>query len=179
MGFRSASVVPIFRTGNGAASRLGWGTGGLSRMITGFNTNVRYRGRVFHVQTEDSGRSHPHVISHVYHGGTILASEKREYAEYLGDEDLPGVVRHLMEEQHKIMLSHLRGGEYDELIAERIEGGEAPPAAAATTDDDSERDFGEGLVSEQPLDEMILEYLVDKARDRASVRPSRTPRQRE
>ena len=28
-------------------------------MITGFNTNVRYGGRVYHVQTEDSGRSYP------------------------------------------------------------------------------------------------------------------------
>ena len=52
-------------------------------MITGFNTNVRHGGRVFHVQTEDSGRDHPHVISHLYYGGTILASEKRDYAEHL------------------------------------------------------------------------------------------------
>ena len=154
-------------------------------MITGFNTNVRYRGRVFHVQTEDSGRSHPHVISHVYHGGTILASEKREYADRLGDEDLPGVVRRLMEEQHKIMVSRLAGGDYDATIVERIEGS-TPPAVSADTEPASEvaepaesRDFGEGLVSEQPLDEMILEYLVDKARSRAVARPTRPTRQRE
>ena len=151
-------------------------------MITGFNTNVRYRGRVFHVQTEDSGRSHPHVISHVYHGGTILASERREYAEQLGEEDLPGVVRRLMEEQHKIMVSRLKGGDYDALIVERIEGGaaasDAEPSAAAG-ESDSARGFGEGLVSEQPLDEMILEYLVDRARERAGARSTRGPRQRE
>jgi hypothetical protein len=152
-------------------------------MITGFNTNVRYRGRVFHVQTEDSGHSRPHVISHVYHGGTILASEKREYAEHLGDEDLPGVVRRLMEEQHKVMVSRLKGGDYDALIGERLadaEGsGDAPPAAA-TGEASAPRAFGEGLVSEQPLDEMILEYLVDKARDRAAARrPARPSRSRE
>ena len=44
-------------------------------MITGSNTNVRHRGKLFHVQTEDSGRRNPHVISHVYYRGTILASE--------------------------------------------------------------------------------------------------------
>lgn len=152
-------------------------------MITGFNTNVRYRGRVFHVQTEDSGHSRPHVISHVYHGGTILASEKREYAEHLGDEDLPGVVRRLMEDQHKVMVSRLKGGDYDALITERIAGAEAPSAGAPPADAAGEastpRAFGEGLVSEQPLDEMILEYLVDKARDRGAVRPARPARSRE
>ena len=149
-------------------------------MITGFNANVRHRGRVFHIQTEDSGRSHPHVISHVYHGGTILASEKREYAEQLGEEDLPGLVRRLMEEQHKIMVSRLKGGDYDGLIAERIEGDEgAAPVAADPAGGDASRAFGEGLVSEQPLDELILEYLVEKARSRPTVRPARPARSRE
>ena len=39
-------------------------------MITGCNTNILYRGKQFHVQTEDSGRANPHIMSHVYHGGT-------------------------------------------------------------------------------------------------------------
>jgi len=32
-------------------------------MLSGFNTNFRYRGVLFHVQTEDSGRGNPHVIT--------------------------------------------------------------------------------------------------------------------
>ncbi len=185
-------------------------------MITGFNTNVRYSGRVYHVQTEDSGRNNPHVISHLYHGGVILASEKREYADLLGSEELTGVVRRLMEGQHKAMLERLRRGEFDELIAERLEGlegledlegpgdpgdpnartgsaalaeplserpeaepSEQPTAEAAEGD---ERAFGEGIVSEKPLDEVILEYLVEKARHRAAdggARPGRGSRSRE
>jgi hypothetical protein len=141
-------------------------------MITGFNTNVRYRGRVYHVQTEDSGRSHPHVISHVYHGGIILASEKREYSDLLGCEDLQGAVRGLMEEQHKAMVGHLKGGGLDALIDERIEAGAGEPTEGTPAGGD--RDFDAGLASEKPLDEMILEYLVKKARDRASHRSSRS-----
>ena len=169
-------------------------------MITGFNTNVRYSGRVYHVQTEDSGRSNPHVISHLYHSGVILASEKREYGDLLGSEGLTGVVRRLMEGQHKAMLERLRRGEFDELIAERLEdpnastGSEAlaePPSEGPTaapseqpTDEAAEEDeraFGEGIVSEKPLDEVILEYLVEKARHRAAnggVRPGRGSRSR-
>lgn len=148
-------------------------------MITGFNTNVRHGGRVFHVQTEDSGRAHPHVISHLYCGGTILASEKREYADHLEDEDLTGLVRRLMEEQHKSMLTRLSGGEFDPVIAGLLgaeatdgktdgTGDTAPqPVAAATSSSAGEsRAFGESIVSEKPLDEVILEYLVDKSRTR-------------
>jgi hypothetical protein len=159
-------------------------------MITGFNTNVRYRGRVFHVQTEDSGRSHPHVISHLYYGGTILASEKRGYSELLESENLTSHVRRLMEEQHRAMLAQLKRGEFDGVIGERLDGEaqEAPavpePAPAAVrpaappppAEPHAARAFGEGLVSEKPLDEVILEYLVEKARGRAAARPLRGPR---
>jgi len=150
-------------------------------MIIGANTNVRHRGVVFHVQTEDSGRANPHVISHLYHKGTILASEKTEYAEKLEAEDLEQVVRGLIEAQHKSMLKRLRGGDFDELINQRL-GAAMGPAEAPTPlpDEQSQptpaaampgpapaRAFGDGIVSQKPLDEVILEYLARKARDRA------------
>jgi hypothetical protein len=108
-------------------------------MITGFNTNVRHGGRVFHVQTEDSGRAHPHLITHVYFGGTILATEKTSYADRLAEDDLQRSVRGLMEAQHKRMLAKLARGELDAVIAERLDGAtgarvhtrsDAPAAAA-------------------------------------------------
>jgi hypothetical protein len=181
-------------------------------MITGFNTNVRHGGRMFHVQTEDSGKAHPHVISHVYYGGTILASEKHEYEDLLGSADLGEAVRALMEGQHKAMVARLKQGAYDAVIAERLtDPGEdtgsgiagtarpaapapppvaaaataaAPPAAARPTPAPAPaaRAFGEGIVSQKPLDEVILEYLVEKARGRgapgkaAAVRPARESR---
>jgi hypothetical protein len=178
-------------------------------MITGFNTNVRYSGRVFHVQTEDSGRKNPHVISHVYHGGTILASEKKKYDKLLDAADVDSAVRKLMEEQHKSMLHRLKDGGFDDVSAQRLDGAAAPkpaapkkkaaparkkasdstataagpadgaPAAPAPEDD---RDFGEGIVSNKPLDEVILEYLVKKSRDRtpaAPPKPARSSRPRE
>ena len=149
-------------------------------MITGFNTNVRHGGRVFHVQTEDSGRDHPHVISHLYYGGTILSSEKREYAEQLDAADLSSIGRGLMDAQHRAMLERLAGGEFDSVIAERLGGGEttdgstessaareSAPVAGEVLEAEA-RGFGEGIVSDKPLDEVILDYLVDKSRSRGS-----------
>jgi hypothetical protein len=89
-------------------------------MLPGFNTNVRHGGVLFHVQTEDSGRSHPHVITHLYHGGTILASEKRSYAEHVEAPDLQRRVRDVMDAQHHAMLERLRSGELDEQIEQRL-----------------------------------------------------------
>jgi hypothetical protein len=173
-------------------------------MITGFNTNVRHRGRMFHVQTEDSGKAYPHVISHVYYGGTILASEKHDYEDLLGSDDLVEAVRALMEGQHKAMVERLKQGALDLVIQERLTdpaedtgpgvsdppqaarpaptppptatpapAAAAPPRAAPA----SARVFGEGVVSQRPLDEVILEYLVDKARGRgaSSKSPAHPP----
>ena len=184
-------------------------------MITGANTNVRYRGILFHVQTEDSGRANPHIISHVYHGGTILGTHKTDYSDRLEADDLTSVVRGLIEQQHAAMLAKLNGGGFDAVIAQRL-GKSALDADTAAghavqskpdTQPDSrsqpsapevapvpepiapvrpiaaaplpkvrrgERSFGEGLGSQKPLDEVILDYLAEKARERAPERSAST-----
>ncbi|CAG0983054.1 hypothetical protein GPROT1_02447 [Gammaproteobacteria bacterium] len=150
-------------------------------MLSGYNTNVRHRGLVLHVQTEDSGLAHPHVITHLYHGGTILASERSQYADLLGAPDSTDRVRELMEQQHRAMLLRLKRGELDARLAERLGGeirldetggataaGETGPAAGASepacTLPASER-------SERSLDEVVLEYLQESAsRERGKPR---------
>ena len=166
-------------------------------MLSGFNTNYRHRGVLFHVQTEDSGLAHPHVITHLFHGGNIVASHKRDYKDKLGAADLEAEVKSLMERQHKEMLQQLRRGDHDEAIVARLgdrifadptdrddESADAlptpsqdaptatdalPPAHASGPDparDRLARAFGEGIVSEKPLDEVVLDYLVENARKR-------------
>jgi hypothetical protein len=180
-------------------------------MLSGFNNNYRYRGVLFHVQTEDSGISNPHVITHLFYGGNILASEKQSYSDKLELPDLEDVVRELMETQHKAMLKRLQRGLHDSVILERLGPdafSEAPPeqpgdtdAALVEADDGNSTDtaarldsmpprpepapapaaaaaapaeaagglgraFGEGVVSQKPLDEVVLEYLVENARKR-------------
>ena len=193
-------------------------------MITGCNTNILYRGKQFHVQTEDSGRANPHIISHVYHGGTIIASEKSEYGDRIGSAELDIKVRAQIELQHTTMLGRLTRGEFDAVIDERVGGARpaakpSPPpvskksvakstasggeSSGSITDGvatdpsiDVERPtpdtkpilasestpaFGNSLDSEKPLDEVILEYLVDKARGRAAKKkqpPARRQRKK-
>ncbi len=157
-------------------------------MLTGFNTNIRHREVLFHVQSEDSGLAHPHIITHLYHGGTIIFSEKSSYASRVTEPNLEDVVRELMEGQHKAVLKRLRAGDFNDAIRERLGEVLAPSDAdthakgkATDTDalaasggktaseapgEDASRSFGEGIVSERPLDDVILGYLIENARKR-------------
>lgn len=99
----------------------------------GYNTNVRHKGKLFHIQTEDSGVARPHIISHLFvDGGRILKSVKTSYADSLDEPDLIAFVRRRMQEQHKAMFVALRDGEYDSMLepapAEAPPPLEAPPA---------------------------------------------------
>ncbi|MCK5913257.1 MAG: hypothetical protein KAG12_05220 [Desulfuromusa sp.] len=87
-------------------------------MIVGFNHNITYRGGSFHVQTEDSGLKNPHLVTLLYHGGTIISSHKTTYADIIKVDNLDQVVEELAKEQHKGMLRRLTKGEFDQRIVE-------------------------------------------------------------
>jgi hypothetical protein len=82
-------------------------------MVVGYNHNIRYKGEVFHVQTEDSGINSPHIITLLYRGGNIIASKKTSYADIVKMGNLNQVVEELMKEQHKDMLRRLKSAEFD------------------------------------------------------------------
>lgn len=82
--------------------------------VLGFNNNVRHRGRIFHIQTEDSGVRSPRIVTHLFaDGGQIIKTSRIDYHELLSDTDLPNTVRKLMKGQHKAMFLALRHGELD------------------------------------------------------------------
>jgi hypothetical protein len=161
-------------------------------MVVGFNHNIKYRGQIYHVQTEDSGTESPRITTHLFLGGNIVASKRTSYADILGADNLVEVVRTLMEEQHKEMLRNLVNGVYDPGPprpggeARSVPAGPAPqtppaqggpaaagPATAGAPGPDREtapapRDplFGEDLISERSLDEVILAYLSGEPRER-------------
>jgi hypothetical protein len=93
--------------------------------LLGYNNNVRHKGKVFHIQTEDSGAKYGHIITHLFmDGGRILKSVKTSYAEYLGNDRMSDIVREMMKQQHKAMFIALRDGKFDALV----EGGSGEAA---------------------------------------------------
>ncbi len=101
--------------------------------ILGYNHNVRYRGLVFHVQTEDSGVLSPHLFTHLFHEGVIVSTRKLVYDAGANEE----AIKALMQAQHKAVMKDLRRGAFDDKIDQYLGGtpGLEPsanaPAAAA------------------------------------------------
>ena len=94
------------------------------RAQVGFNNNLNYRGRPYHVQTEDSGLAKPHVITHLFSdGGRIIKSYKRSYATEVERPDVAPYVRALMKAQHMEMVGLLREGKFDGIIDGTQAGG--------------------------------------------------------
>jgi hypothetical protein len=108
-------------------------------MITGFNTDVQYEGRVFHVQTEDRGLDNPVVESLVYTGGEIITSRRSAYADLARSSDYSeGEVARRMESQHQALIREILSGRFDP---------------------DGPKPFGYNIITNRALDEVVLDFL--------------------
>jgi len=109
-------------------------------MITGFNTDVEYDGRVYHVQTEDKGLGNPVVESLVYSGGEIIDSIRSSYEEVTGTEQYAEAeVLQRMEAQHQSLIRAINNGKYDP---------EGP------------KPFGYNIITNRSLDAVVLDFLT-------------------
>ncbi len=88
--------------------------------IAGYNHNVRYRGLIFHVQTEDSGLQSPHLFTHMFYGGVIISTRKLVYDAGSAEDAIKG----LMQSQHKVVLRDLKKGLFDDKIDQYLAGTE-------------------------------------------------------
>jgi hypothetical protein len=158
-------------------------------VITGFNTDVKHRNRVFHIQTEDKGEANPYVESLVYVGGEILATKRTSYAEVVKAGRDDHAIQDLMEQQHRTMIAAIQRGRFDgpngsvqipegmsptsveaATLTERPEKEKtgkiskadkaAAAAAAAAPAAPVPRATPAAGVSDRSLDQMILDYLA-------------------
>lgn len=92
-------------------------------MSSGFNTDVRVDDRVFHVQTEDRGPSHPVIDTVVYQSGRILHRRSSSYEHFAGSAEFSAEgLRERVEEQHRQVIEDLRDGALAGQIAKALEG---------------------------------------------------------
>lgn len=108
-------------------------------VITGFNTDVQYEGRVFHVQTEDKGLDNPVVESLVYTGGEIITSRRTAYTDLARSSDYSEAeVARRMESQHQAIIREILSGRFDP---------------------DGPKPFGYNIITNRALDEVVLDFL--------------------
>jgi len=125
-------------------------------MVTGFNTDVKHDGRVYHVQTEDKGLQNPIIETLIYMGGEILAARRTSYADLIerGGEDKEVAER--IESQHNRTILDIKNGKFD---GKRV------------------RPFGEGIISNRSFDAVVLDWLKSNANtDRIALRMTASER---
>jgi hypothetical protein len=81
------------------------------KMLSGFNHNIKFRGKIYHVQTEDGGKANPQIITHVFLGGVILDSVRWAYEDILGKPSWQAVLKGRMKAQHLEEIRRLLAGE--------------------------------------------------------------------
>jgi hypothetical protein len=138
-------------------------------MLTGYNTDFKFQGKVYHCQTEDGGLNSPFITSLLYHQGAILARRKTSYEDIIKADCLEDVVRELMMEQHKKMIRDLMQGKLEVNV-------NAPPQAASAADVKPAAPAPpkptakaapppppkEEEIREKSLDDVILEFLAQE-----------------
>lgn len=155
-------------------------------MLTGYNTDFKFQGKIYHVQTEDGGVNSPVITSLLYYQGAILASRKTSYEDIIKADCLDEVVRELMMEQHKQMIRDLMQGKLQigqaapQPAAEPAAPAKPAPAAAPTAPKPAPAATEEPAVQvvrsapapaaepdEKSLDEIILDFLAQEQKARA------------
>jgi ketol-acid reductoisomerase len=133
-------------------------------MLVGYNNNVTYKGKVYHVQTEDSGLNNPIIVTLLYIKGTILASKKTSYSHLIGNKDIKKSVRELMKEQHKAILKELIAGKYtgDEAEEEKKEEPVSPGLLGTRSPDIIGAEPEMKKTKDKTLDDILLDYIMQR-----------------
>lgn len=127
-------------------------------VLPGFNTDFKYKGRVYHAQTEDNGVSNPVVVTLLYLQGAILHSKKTSYRDMIESPGFPETLMDLMKGQHRGIMKEVLSGKFDESPAEETA---APPEIRTAPPQPAQEppDLTEAAAGPKSLDEAIMEYL--------------------
>ncbi len=105
-------------------------------MIVGYNTDVKVKDEIFHVQTEDKGLNNPYIETLVYLNGEIIHFRRLSYAHVLIADHRNKVIKSMMKTQHESVIEELKKGFFSRLISAETRN-----------------------LEEKSLDEMVLDYL--------------------
>lgn len=137
-------------------------------MLVGYNTNVPYKGNLYHIQTEDSGLKNPVITTLLYFKGTILSSKKVSYAHIASSPDYKEKVRELMKEQHKAMMKELiKGAHTGEGPAQQEPVKEEPvpvPEASPSPEAAQAAPPEEKSQITRSLDDILLDFIINKGK---------------
>jgi len=91
------------------------------RMLSGFNHNIKFKGKTYHIQTEDGGRENPMIITHIFLGGVILSTIRTPYDDLLSQPGWEESLRERMKVQHLDGIRNLFSGAFESRVRDATE----------------------------------------------------------
>ena len=89
-------------------------------MLIGFNNDVEYRDKVFHIQTEDHGERDGHISTMIFHRGQIIDIKKAPYVDLMEAHDDTDEREHAIRKRmvglHRELYKRLFSGLYDQMV---------------------------------------------------------------
>lgn len=143
-------------------------------MISGFNTDVKFDGTVYHVQTEDKGAPSMVIMSLVYDRGTILASKRECYKELIESGLDERKLAERVSRQHKLICAAVKAGRMSELkqmTAKSAAGREKQQAAVSLPASEVPLSNGRGIAPTvlTPLDISFSDIVLPDKDDTEPV----------
>lgn len=141
-------------------------------MFIGVNTNIKYKGEIFHIQTEDGGLDQHTLTTILFKNGAILSSKKTSYIDISKSPTYDDTIKKIMQEQHKQMARDLIKGKFAKVM-DLIKSEEAAPQAKEAPEENKiscAEDVKEAVsagsqhkpVPGNALDIRIFDYLAKK-----------------
>jgi hypothetical protein len=85
-------------------------------MQSGHNKNIKYKGKAYHIQTENGGRANPVVTTQLFIGGAVIASRRTDYRDIIDSQDIDARVKDIVKEQRRSILKELTSGALDDRL---------------------------------------------------------------
>jgi len=84
--------------------------------MPGINTQIKYKGLSFHLQTQDKGASAKYIESFIYKSGKTLYSRKTPYHSLINQPDFSQQLLQLMKKQHHAFIDEISYGKCDHYL---------------------------------------------------------------
>jgi len=85
--------------------------------MPGFNSEVKYKGAIFHVQTQDCGPGARCIESLIYKSGKLISSRKTDYTSFLALPRLQEKILQILKGQHTAVLKEIADGKFEHFLA--------------------------------------------------------------
>jgi hypothetical protein len=140
---------------------------GRAGMISGHNTDLLHDGVVYHVQTEDKGRSNPVIESFIYVGGQVVVSKRESYADLLEENLGDHEIAERMDRQHRVLMAAIKSGRFDEQFKALLDSGEVLVAGDEPTAEEQISAVVDAIGEEVAPRKKVTDSAIDRMKNRA------------